>query len=143
MVAIFPGSFNPFTIGHKSIADRALPLFDKLIIAIGVNEGKEAGDVAANIAAIERVYAGEARVKVMSYTGLTADLARITGAKYLVRGVRDVKDFEYERQLADLNRRLFDLETLLLYALPQDAAISSSAVRELRSYGVDVAPFLP
>lgn len=143
MKAVYPGSFNPFTIGHKNIADRALQLFDKLIIAIGVNEDKPEGDVGANLQAIERIYMNEPRVQVVTYTGLTSDLCRLMGAKVLVRGVRDVKDFEYERPMAELNSRLFGLETILLYADPALTSVSSSAVRELTHYGADVSSLLP
>lgn len=144
--AIFPGSFNPFTIGHKSVVDRALPLFDRLIIAIGVNAGKHQADdpeIEAGIEAIRRIYADNPKVEVCSYRGLTIDLARRCGARWILRAVRSVQDFEYESRLADINRRLDGIETLLLFSLPEHASISSSVVRELASYDVDVSPFLP
>lgn len=145
--ALFAGSFDPYTIGHASIVGRALPLFDKIIIAVGVNPGKPGRRPAGElVAAIERVYASlpPGRVEVVSYSHeLTVDLARRLGARWLLRGVRSVADFEYERNLADLNRKLSGLETILLYTLPEYAAVSSSAVRELESYGADVSQFMP
>lgn len=144
-VGLFAGSFDPFTIGHASVVERALPLFDRLIIAIGINTEKTTATAAADRrAAIERLYAGDRRVEVVTYSGeLTVDLARRLGADWLLRGVRSVRDFEYERDLADLNRRLSGLETVIIFSLPEHGAVSSSAVRELASYGHDVSPFLP
>ncbi|MCM1005973.1 MAG: pantetheine-phosphate adenylyltransferase [Prevotella sp.] len=145
-IALFPGTFNPFTIGHKSVVDRAVPLFDRIIIAIGVNAEKaeaEADEIAHRIRAIARVYEEEPSVEVYSYEGLTADFAAEMGARYLLRGVRSVQDFEYERTLADVNRRISGLETVLMYSLPEHECVSSSMVRELQMYGVDVSEFLP
>lgn len=144
-VALFAGSFNPFTVGHASIVERALPLFDKIIIAIGVNPEKHDshGD---NLSAI-RLFAErfpEGRVEVISYGGeLTVDVARRVGAGWLLRGARSVKDFEYERDMADVNRRISGIETVLFFSLPEHAAISSSIARELASYGHDISPILP
>ena len=143
--ALFAGSFDPFTVGHASVVERALPLFDRLVIAVGINAEKATATAAADrVAAIAGLYAGDGRVEVMSYSGeLTADLARRIGAGWLLRGVRSVRDFEYERDMADLNRRLSGIETVVLFSLPEHGAVSSSAVREIASYGGDVAPFLP
>ena len=144
--ALFPGSFNPFTRGHMSVVERALPLFDHIVIGIGCNFDKPAGMEAAQSRAdaIAALFAAEPRVSVRVYGGLTADLCRQLGARFILRGVRSVADFEYERNLADVNRTIGDgVETVVLYTLPGDAAISSSMVRELESYGADVAPFLP
>jgi pantetheine-phosphate adenylyltransferase len=145
-IALFPGSFNPFTVGHKSIVDRAIPLFDRIIIAIGTNAEKseaDSDDLARRIRAIASVYEDEPAVEVYAYEGLTSDFAAEMGAGFLLRGVRSVQDFEYERTLADVNRRISGLETVLLYSLPEYSSISSSVVRELQSYGVDVSDFLP
>lgn len=145
-IALFPGSFNPFTVGHKSIVDRAIPLFDRIIIAIGTNAEKSEADfddLARRIRAIASVYEDEPAVEVYAYEGLTSDFAAEMGAGFLLRGVRSVQDFEYERTLADVNRRISGLETVLLYSLPEYSSISSSVVRELQSYGVDVSDFLP
>lgn len=145
-IALFPGSFNPFTVGHQSVVDRALPLFDRIIIAIGTNADKgeaDTDDLARRIRAIAAVYEEEPAVEVYAYEGLTADFAAEMGARFLLRGVRSVQDFEYERTLADVNRHISGLETVLLYALPEHASVSSSVVRELQHYGVDVSDFLP
>ena len=142
--AFFAGSFDPFTVGHASVVERSLPLFDRIVIAIGINPVKttvvEAERRAKEIAAL---YADEARVSVMTYDGLTVDAARRAGASCLLRGVRSVKDFEYERDMADVNRQLSGLETVLIYSLPQHTAISSSVVRELASFGKDISDFVP
>ena len=143
-IALFAGSFDPFTIGHKSIVDRGLNLFDEIVIGIGINQAKKGWlTPAERQEAISRIYAGEPRVRVMQYTGLTIEAARSCNARFLLRGVRSVADFEYERQLADINRNLSGLESVLIYALPSLASVSSSVVRELASYGVDISPYIP
>lgn len=143
-VALFTGSFDPFTIGHADIVRRALPLFGRLIIAVGVNERKQCMLTAAQrVEAIARLYEEEPRVSVTSYSDLTVDLAQRIGARYIVKGIRSVKDFEYEREQADINLRLSGVETLLLFASPELASVSSSVVRELVHFGRDVSEFLP
>lgn len=143
--AFFAGSFNPFTRGHASIVERALPLFDNIIIGIGVNAEKPGAADRADAACrrIAALYAANPRVRAEVYSGLTVDAAKAFGANVLLRGVRSVADYEYERSLADLNRRLSGIETLLLFSLPELEYISSSAVRELASYGRDVSDMLP
>lgn len=142
--ALFAGSFDPFTVGHQSIVDRALALFDEIVIGIGVNPAKKPWHTPQQREeAIRALYRGEPRVRVMQFTGLTVDAARRCGAQFLLRGVRSVADFEYERQLAEINRNLSGLESVLIYALPHLASISSSMVRELASHGVDITPYLP
>lgn len=141
--ALFAGSFNPFTLGHASLVERALPLFDRIVIALGQNADKPSARAEENLAKVKSLYAGEGKVEVLAYQGLTADLARSLGACCLLRGVRSVKDFEAETNLADINRRLCGIETLLLPTLPELAWVSSSLVRELESYGHDTTPFLP
>lgn len=144
-ILLFPGSFDPFTIGHKDIVDRALASFaDEVIIAIGVHPQKKCMFTAdERIAQIKRIFASEPRVKVCSYDGLTTDFAQEMGVTALLRSVRSVKDYEYECELADINRQLTGIETIILIAQPQYAAISSSTVRELIHYGKDVSTFLP
>ena len=143
-VLLFPGSFDPFTIGHKDIVDRALALADEVVIAIGIHPDKHGlFSVEERMEQIHRVYADEPRVSVTSYEGLTTDFARHLGVTALLRSVRSMKDFEYERDMADINHQLTGIETVLLFARPQYAAISSSTVRELLHYGKDVSPFLP
>ncbi|MDE6741070.1 MAG: pantetheine-phosphate adenylyltransferase [Muribaculaceae bacterium] len=142
--AVFPGSFDPFTIGHKDIADRALMIFDRLIIGIGYNIHKCAGDsISARVQEIEAIYAGDHRVSVEPYTGLTVDFAREHGAGFIVRGLREVKDFEYERNLADTNAAISHIETVFLTSRPELGFISSSMVRELRANGYDASRFIP
>lgn len=142
--ALFAGSFNPYTRGHHAIVQRALAIFDRVVVAIGCNMGKEgAVDTAERRKAIEKVYADEPRVEVAVYSGLTMDYARSIGATALLRGVRSVKDFEYERDLADVNMRMGGIETVILMSSPENAAISSSLVRELMAYGKDVKDLLP
>ena len=143
-IAIFPGSFDPFTIGHASIVRRGLEMFDKIVIGVGYNTNKRSFlTPEERVEAIEKVYASEARVKVVAYADLTADLARREQAGFVLRGIRSVKDFEYERDLAGINHRLSDVETVLLFTEPQYADISSTVVRELLSFGKDVSAFLP
>ena len=142
--AIFVGSFDPFTIGHDDIARRALALVDRLVIGVGVNERKACSRTAGErISAIQQLYADEPRIEVMGFSDLTVTFAKRVGAQFVIKGVRSVKDFEYEREQAEINRRLTGLETILLCAQPQLASVSSSLVRELEHFGQDVAQFLP
>lgn len=141
---IFVGSFDPFTIGHDSVVRRALEIFDRLVIGVGVNENKRymlAAD--ERVAAIRRIYAADKRVEVEQYSDLTVDFARRMGAQFIVKGVRSVKDFEFEREQADINRRLSGIETIVLFAEPGLDSISSSVVRELTHFGHDCSAFLP
>ena len=141
--AIFVGSFDPFTIGHDDIARRALALVDRLVIGVGVNERKACSRTAEErISAIQQLYADEPRIEVMGFSDLTVTFAKRVGAQFVIKGVRSVKDFEYEREQAEINRRLTGLETILLCAQPQLAAISSSLVRELEHFGQDVEEYI-
>ena len=141
---IFVGSFDPFTIGHDAIVRRALPLFDRLVIGVGYNERKQyMYSQDERIRSISRLYTNDPRVAVKVYNDLTIDFARREGAQYIIKGVRSVKDFEYEREQADINRRIGGIDTLLLYAAPDMASVSSSLVRELIHFGKDVSDFLP
>ena len=143
-IALFAGSFDPFTIGHKNIVDRALTtVADEVVVAIGVNVAKRSDfSLEQRKAMIEQAFEGEARVRVVSYEGLTTDFAKTIGASFLLRGVRSVKDFEFERDIAEVNRQLTGIETVLLLTDPQYAHISSSIVRELMHYGKDVSEWL-
>ena len=147
LCGVFVGSFNPFTVGHDSIVSRALPLFDRLIIGVVGQQVNKPGQPSAEerVEAIKAIYKDEPRIEVKPYYGLAVDFAREVGARFIVKGVRSVKDFEYERDQADINRQLTngEVETILLYAEPQLAAVSSSMVRELQHYGADVSPYLP
>ncbi|MBR1387813.1 MAG: pantetheine-phosphate adenylyltransferase [Alloprevotella sp.] len=143
-IAVFPGSFDPFTVGHASIVERALAMFDEIYIGIGINDQKKAlqtpGERLQNI---RTIYADNPRVKVESYTDLTIDFARRCGASVIVRGIRSVKDFEYERDVASMNLKLAGIDTVILFCEEQYAYVSSSVVRELMKYGKDVSEFLP
>lgn len=142
--ALFAGTFDPFTIGHDSLVRRALPLFDRLIIAVGMNERKQTQHTAdERRQTIADLYAHLPNVEVVAYSGLTVDLARKMHTTCLLRGVRTMADFEYERQQADLNRRIAGIETLLIYAEPGMESISSAAVRELQHFGYPIDSFIP
>ena len=142
--AIFPGTFDPFTVGHASIVERGLPLFDRTVIGVGVNDNKRTLYTnEERVRNIQEIYANEPRVKVVAYDDLTVDLAKREGATFILRGIRSVKDFEYERDIAAMNERLSGVETVLLFTEPQYMSISSSVVRELLRFGKDVTEFLP
>ena len=142
--ALFAGSFDPFTIGHYSVVKRALPMFDKITIGIGINSGKKnMFPVEERVKAIEKAFAGEERIEVKVYDCLTMDFAKEIGTDVLLRGVRTTKDFEYEREIADINLKLGGIETVLLISEPEYASVSSSVVRELITYGKDVSELLP
>lgn len=142
--AIFPGTFDPFTIGHESIVRRALTFIDEVIIAIGINEQKHSlFPIEKREQMIREFYKDEPRVKVMSYSSLTVDFAREVGANLIIRGIRTVKDFEYEETISDINRKLGEVETILLFTEPELTSISSTIVRELIKYGKDISQFIP
>ncbi|MBQ8273483.1 MAG: pantetheine-phosphate adenylyltransferase [Bacteroidaceae bacterium] len=141
---IFPGSFDPFTIGHANLVERAVRLFDEVIIAVGYNEQKKGWlPVEERVRALREYYSAMPQVRVESYTGLTVDFAQSQGARFILRGVRSVKDYEYELGIADINARLADVETVVLLADPTISGISSSVVRELHHFGRDITPWLP
>ena len=142
--AIFPGTFDPFTLGHHSIVKRALAFMDEVIIGIGINENKRCLlSVEKRVESIQKLYADEPKVKVLAYNGLTVDFAQEQGAEVIIRGIRTVKDFEYEESIADINRKLSGIDTVFLFTEPEYSAVSSSVVRELLHYGKDVSAFLP
>lgn len=141
---IFPGSFDPFTIGHANLVDRAQRLFDEVIVAVGYNEQKHGWlPVEERVRALREYYNGNPKVRVESYTGLTVDFAQAQEARFILRGVRSVKDYEYELGIADINSRLADVETVVLLADPTISGISSSVVRELHHFGRDITTWLP
>ena len=144
-IGIFVGTFDPFTVGHDSIVRRALPLFDRLVIGVvGDNVNKpNMRPAQERLAAIAALYRDQPAIEVKTFYGLAMDFAKSEGAQFIVKGVRSVSDFEYEQWQADFNRRLGGIETILLYTEPQLASISSSALRELSHFGVDVSPYLP
>lgn len=144
-IAIFPGSFDPFTRGHKAVVDEALRLFDRVIIAIGHNTQKRGMlTTEARKRLIEEVYRTEERVEVTVYSSLTGDEARRCGATSIIRSVRNTIDFEYERTMERANRNIFpNLSTVILLAPAEVEHISSSLVRELRAFGHDVTALMP
>lgn len=150
--ALFAGSFDPFTIGHMDIVARASGLFDKIVIGIGINPDKKPWmPVQQRVEAIREAIAKNqgicaAGIEVATFEGLASDYARRIGARYLLRGVRTVADFEYERTLADANRLISGsepLETVLILARPEMSVVSSSLVRELARFGASYSRFLP
>lgn len=142
--ALYAGSFDPFTIGHKSIVDRGLAIFDRIIIGIGINSDKTPlFTPKERLDQISALYNKESRIEVITYSGLTADTARALGCTHLLRGVRNSIDADYERQLADANRNISGLESVILYTLPEHSFISSSLIRDLIKNGQSVAPFIP
>lgn len=144
---VFVGSFDPFTIGHDSIVRRALPLFDRLVIGVvGDNVQKPYMRPAeVRMQTIRELYKSEPAIEVKPYFGLAVDFAREEKARFIVKGIRSTKDFEYEREQADINRQITqgEIETILLYAEPQLSGVSSSMVRELQHFGLNVSQFLP
>ena len=144
-IAIFPGSFDPFTKGHEDIVRRGARFFDKVIVAVGHNTKKQRYfDLDEMISKIDEVFEGDESVSVMKYNELTAGLAKKYGANYLLRGLRNTTDFEYENSIAEVNKSLNpDLETVFLITSPQYASINSSVIREVHKYGGDIREFLP
>ena len=143
--ALFPGSFDPFTRGHQALVESALVLFDKVIIAIGENIQKQSLlTLEQRVALIKELYNNNPRVECVTYNTLTIDLARTLQVSAIVRGVRNTIDFEYERTLAQTNRRLYpDITTVLLFTPAEYADVSSSTVRELLAFGREVDWLLP
>lgn len=142
--AIFPGSFDPFTIGHYDIVMRGLTLFDQIVIGIGSNALKQnLFPIDQRLADIQQCFAGNPRVRVCIYKGLTVDFAAEHQAKFILRGVRSTIDFEYERNIAEANKQLSGIETVLLYTRPEYAHISATLVRDLYHHGRDISAFLP
>lgn len=144
-IALFAGSFDPFTIGHYDIVERGLKLFDHVVVGVGYNDAKKGCfPLEQRLNMIRRAFAREPRVETAYYEGLTVDFARKCGASCLLRGVRNGLDLDYERQIAALNQRIApEIETVLLMADSRYAEVSSSMVRELLRYGRDVSDLLP
>lgn len=144
-VALFPGTFDPITIGHLDIIQRALPLFDKLIIGIGRNANKTAMfSEELRLQWVNEIYKNEPQVSAIIYEGLTIECCQKVGANFIIRGIRYVNDFEYEKAIADMNRSLDpEIETVFLTCLPQYTSVASTLVRDVIRNGGDVAQFLP
>lgn len=142
--AIFPGTFDPFTIGHFGIVERGLTFFDEIVIAIGVNQSKKTlFSLEKRLDIIKQAFQHEPRVKVTTYDCLTVDYAKSIDAGFVLRGLRSVGDFEYERTIADANRKFTGVETVILFTELKYSYISSTVVRDLISYGKDISDFLP
>lgn len=144
-IALFPGSFDPITLGHVDIITRALPLFDEIRIAVGTNSAKNyLFSLEQRIAWITETFADEDKVKVVTYDGLTVDFALQEGVNFLLRGLRNPADFEFEKAIAQANREMSpELETVFLLTSARFAYISSSIVREVFNYGGDFTKFVP
>ena len=144
-IAVFPGSFSPFTYGHYSIIERVTPLFDTIIIAIGKNSLKDNSYPAEkNKEWIENIFKGITKIKVISYSGLTVDLCNKYESNFIIRGVRDEKDFEFEKKVAQNNRELNSkVETLLIPTLPKYSHISSTIVRDIMKNNGDISKLIP
>jgi pantetheine-phosphate adenylyltransferase len=144
-ICLFPGTFDPVTLGHLDIVNRALPLFDKLFIGIGVNANKEPMFSAEQRSGwFKEIYKNEPKVDVIIYEGLTVDCCTKINANYILRGIRYVNDFEYEKAIADMNRTIDKkVETIFLTCLPQYTSVASTLVRDVLRYGGDISQFVP
>ena len=144
-LAVFPGSFDPLTKAHVDILNRALPLFDRVVVGIGKNTNKQSLlSIEQRINIIEKVYEHESRIEVIAYEGLTVQFCRNLGAAYMIRGIRTVSDFEYEKAIAQMNHVMEpDIESIFILSKPGYSAISSSIVRDILRYKGDISPFVP
>jgi pantetheine-phosphate adenylyltransferase len=144
-ITVFPGSFDPITRGHESVIRRALPLFDRVIVAIGENgEKRSFFPIERRLEWLHRIFASEPGVKIATYKGLTIDFCRSEGARYILRGLRTSADFEFERGIGQMNKLMYpDIETVFLLCAPEYASLSSSIVRDIIRNGGDVGQFVP
>ena len=143
-IAVFPGTFDPFTLGHMSIVSRGLELLDEVVIAIGINDSKRTYfTVEQRLEMLRDLFRDNPRIRVVSYDSLTIDLAKQWNARFILRGIRSVNDFEYEKTIADVNRKLSGVETIILFTEQELTHISSTIVRELLRFGHSVDEFVP
>ena len=144
-IALFPGTFDPVTFGHLDIMERAFPLFDKLIIGIGTNASKQAMFSAdQRVLWLKEIFKNEKKIEAVVYDGLTVECCKTVGANYILRGIRYVNDFEYEKAIADMNRSLDgNIETVFLTCLPKYTSVASTLVRDVIRNGGDVSQFVP
>lgn len=144
-IAVFPGSFDPITVGHESVVLRALPMFDQVVVAVGHNAAKRTMfSVEQRVAMIEQVFANQPKVRVMSYEGLTVDFCRQQGAGFILRGLRTSADFEFERAVAQVNKAMHpDIETVFMLTMPEHTPISSSIIRDIVLHHGDPSKFIP
>ena len=144
-IAIFPGSFDPFTIGHESIVKRALPMFEKIYIMIGFNANKQSFfPIEKRLKWINQVFHGEKKVEVCTHEGLTVDFCKEVNAQYILRGIRTSSDFEYERAIAQVNKKMHpEIETVFLLTLPEHTPVNATIIRDIVFHGGDASMFLP
>ncbi len=143
-IAVFPGTFDPFTVGHLSIVNRGLELLDEVVIAIGINDAKRTYfTVEQRLDMLCEFFRDNPRVRVLTYDCLTIDLAKQCNAGFILRGIRSINDFEYEKTIADVNRKLSGVETIILFTEPELTHVSSTIVRELLRFGHSVDEFVP
>lgn len=144
-IALFPGSFDPITKGHESIVRRALPLFDKIVIAVGINvEKRYFFPIEKRVSWIKSVFAGQNKVEVITYEGLTVELCRKLNLHYILRGLRTSADFEFERSIGQMNKKMMpELETVFFLTTPEYTALNSSIVRDIIRNGGDASQFVP
>ncbi len=144
-IAVFPGSFDPFTVGHEALVKRALPLFDKVIIAVGENaEKKNLFSIEMRTRMISKVFEGESRVEITRFNGLTVEFCRSHHARYIIRGLRTAADFEYERAMGHMNWKMApEIDTIFLLTSTEHTPVNSTIVREIIRYGGDASMFVP
>ncbi len=144
-IAVFPGSFDPFSVGHQNIVERALPLFDEIIVAIGENSQKKyLLSLEKRKDIIKQTFSGNEKVSVASYEGLTSEFCKSVGSSYLLRGIRNARDLDFEQSIAQMNQEISPgLETIFLVNEPRFSAINSSIIREIYINGGDVSKFIP
>jgi pantetheine-phosphate adenylyltransferase len=144
-IAIFPGSFDPFTIGHESIVQRAIPLFDRIYIMIGHNANKESFfSIEKRLKWINQVFKNEKSIEVRLHEGLTVDFCKEVGAQYILRGIRTSSDFEYERAIAQINKKMHpEIESVFLLTLPEHTPVNATIIRDIVYHGGDASMFLP
>jgi pantetheine-phosphate adenylyltransferase len=144
-IAIFPGSFDPFTIGHESILRRAIPMFDKIVVMIGFNANKKSFfPLEKRLKWINQVFENDKKVEVRVHEGLTVDFCKEVGARYILRGLRTSADFEYERAIAQVNKKMHpEIETVFLLTLPEHTPINATIIRDIVFHGGDASMFLP
>ncbi|MCW5521158.1 pantetheine-phosphate adenylyltransferase [Aureitalea sp. L0-47] len=142
--AVFPGSFDPITLGHVDIIERALPLFDEIIVAIGINaEKKYMWTLDERKAFLEKTFAPQPKIRIATYTGLTADFCKEQNAGYILRGLRNSLDFSYEKSIAQSNANLAGIESVFIISSPVTSHISSTIVRDIARHGGDYSGFVP
>ena len=144
-IAVFPGSFSPFSIGHQSVIEKALPLFDKVIISIGINSEKDQYfSIEERVQWIESVYGNNEKIEIKRYEGLTVDFCKKEGSNFILRGLRDSHDFKFEKNIAQMNKDLNpDIETIFIITPPEMSHISSSLIRDIIKNGGDISKFIP